>query len=81
MSVRALRWAALALIALALAATWAAQRRGRPSVGGVVAEVPTVLGRVGEFAVLNRDGAPVAAPRLRGEPWVADFISTRCSLS
>ena len=81
MSVRALRWAALALIALALAATWAAQRRGRPSVGGVVAEVPTVLGRGGEFELLNRDGAPVAATRLRGEPWVADFIFTRCALS
>lgn len=37
-----------------------------------------VLGEVPDFALVDQDGAPVAAGDLEGGPWVADFVFTRC---
>ena len=36
------------------------------------------LGRVGAFALVNQQGAPVTAETLRGKVWVAAFFFTRC---
>lgn len=38
-----------------------------------------VLGRVADFALVNQAGAPVTRATLDGEPWVANFIFTRCA--
>ncbi len=81
MSAKTLRWAAMALIALALAATYLGLQMRHSVQREVVVEVPSVLGRVGDFELVNRDGARVDSADLRGEPWVADFIFTRCALS
>ena len=36
------------------------------------------LGTVPEFALTNQDGQTVTLDTLRGRPWIADFIFTRC---
>ena len=37
-----------------------------------------VLGRVADFALVDQASAPVTRAALAGEPWVANFIFTRC---
>jgi protein SCO1/2 len=37
-----------------------------------------VLGRVADFALVDQANAPVTRAALAGEPWVANFIFTRC---
>jgi protein SCO1/2 len=44
-------------------------------------EPPPVLGTLPDFALTNRDGRTVRLADLRGGPWVADFIFTRCPAS
>lgn len=39
---------------------------------------PPDLGPAGEFALTDQDGRPVTAASLRGTPWVAAFMFTRC---
>jgi protein SCO1/2 len=39
-----------------------------------------VLGRVAEFALVDQASAPVSRAALDGEPWVANFVFTRCPL-
>ena len=41
-------------------------------------EPPPVLGKVPDFALVNRDGQTVRRADLLGAPWIADFIFTRC---
>jgi protein SCO1/2 len=41
-------------------------------------ERPPVLGQVPAFALVERSGRPLTAGALRGRPWVAGFIFTRC---
>lgn len=41
-------------------------------------QAPPVLFQLPEFALANRDGASVSLASLRGEPFVAGFIFTRC---
>jgi len=36
------------------------------------------LGQVGDFALVDQNGASVSAASLRGKIWVADFFFTRC---
>lgn len=81
MTSRGLRWAALALVAVALAATYLTVELRRSAAPRVVAEVPDVLGRVADFELVDRGGTTVRRADLAGEPWVADFIFTRCALS
>jgi cytochrome oxidase Cu insertion factor (SCO1/SenC/PrrC family) len=73
-------WGALFLVILALPAAAVLQRWLAPPVAPLAAEtpVPPRLGQVGEFAFTNQHGQPVALKDLRGAPWIASFIFTRC---
>jgi protein SCO1/2 len=42
-------------------------------------EPPPVLGQVPAFALVERSGRALEDDDLRGRPWVADFIFTRCA--
>lgn len=59
-----------ALGALGLGAVLSACKRSR--------EPLPVLGAVGDFALIDENGANVSASSLRGRVWVADFFFTRC---
>lgn len=41
------------------------------------ADLP-VLGQLGEFTLMDQNGRPTRASDLRGKPWVAAFMFTRC---
>ncbi len=58
---------------LACAATLAGCQRGDD------ASLP-ILGRVSDFALVDQASAPVTRAAFAGEPWVANFIFTRCPL-
>jgi cytochrome oxidase Cu insertion factor (SCO1/SenC/PrrC family) len=45
----------------------------------VRAEPPPVMSRLPSFALVEANGRTVTADDLRGRPWVADFIFTRCA--
>jgi protein SCO1/2 len=71
---RGLLWGLLvAALVLVFAAT-AVQRLRRPEPPGVMWSVP-------DFTLTNRDGRTVTLKDLKGAPWVADFIFTRCPAS
>ena len=38
-----------------------------------------VIGPVAEFSLTNQSAAPVSLAALRGRPWIADIIFTRCA--
>jgi protein SCO1 len=61
--------AALALAALIAAAAW---------WRGTAAAVPPPLFTLPEFTLVERSGRPATLAALRGRPWIADFIFTRC---
>jgi protein SCO1/2 len=61
------RSAALVLAALSAAAC------------GTTASEPPRLFVVPEFALVERSGRPATLAALRGRPWIADFIFTRCA--
>ena len=71
---RVLLWGFLVavLLAVAVAAVWS--RRWSSAAQGA----PPVLFELPEFSLANRDGAAVSLASLRGEPFVASFIFTRC---
>lgn len=75
---RALLWAALGAVLIAVAVTamfaerWAAEGRR---------ETPPRLSRVPDFEARERGGAGVGLVDLAGAPWIADFIFTRCAMS
>jgi protein SCO1/2 len=71
---RRLLWTFLILVLLAVMIATAMQRLRKP-------EPPPILGQVPEFALTNRDGRTVHRADLDGQPWVADFIFTRCPAS
>jgi protein SCO1/2 len=54
--------------------------RGALNGSRAAAALP-VLGQVGDFTLIERDGRTVAAHDLAGRVWVADFIFTRCGSS
>ena len=68
---RILLWGALAcgLVALALGAV-RARLREQPA--------PPVLGQLPPFALEDQRGQAVTLENLRGEPWIASFVFTRC---
>lgn len=64
-------WVALAAVLLVAGLSL---HRGR-----VPATIPPVLGEVPDFALTERSGRTVTRAALSGQPWVADFIFTRCA--
>lgn len=70
---RALVWATLAVVIVGagIAGAWSFVRDTAPTA-------PPVFGRVPAFTLTERSGATVSSEDLRGRPWVADFIFTRC---
>ena len=75
---RTLLWGFLVAVILAVLVTALMAPRWR-GVGSP--EPPPVLGPAPEFQLTNRDGRVIDSSELRGSPWVADFIFTRCALS
>jgi protein SCO1/2 len=70
-----------ALLAVAVAAGWS-RFSGLSGISGISASPPPpVLGQVPAFALTNRNGRPVTLASLAGEPWIADFVFTRCAAS
>ena len=65
-----------ALAILAAGVFFASRMRQRP----VELDMPVLepIGTVPEFALTNQDGQTVTLDTLRGQPWIADFIFTRC---
>ena len=65
-----------ALAILAAGVFFASRLRQRP----VDVDMPVLepIGTVPEFALTNQDGQTVTLDTLRGQPWIADFIFTRC---
>ncbi len=66
-----LRWALLLLGALALVVLAVFYALRRPPPPPVIKEVP-------DFALTHHDGTTVSRGDFAGEPWIADFIFTRC---
>lgn len=66
-------WAALGLTLASIggAGAWRLVGAGRSG------DLP-VLGTVPAFALVERSGRAVSGDDLRGHPWIADFIFTRC---
>ncbi len=67
-----LRWGLLILGALALVALGAFYLLRRPEPPMVIKEVPA-------FDLTHHDGTRLTREDLAGEPWIADFIFTRCA--
>ncbi len=67
----ALRWALLAVGAAAIAVLGVLTLAERSEPPPVIKEVP-------DFALTHHDGSTVGREQLLGEPWIADFIFTRC---
>ena len=64
-------WALLVLAGAGMAVgLWLLQRAPAP---------PPVLGAVPDFSLTERSGRTVRRADLDGQPWVADFIFTRCT--
>jgi protein SCO1 len=73
--VRRLIWTALGttLVAVAALAVW--QLRGGTRATGAL----PIYGTVPAFALVERSGRSVTGDDLRGRPWIASFIFTRCA--
>lgn len=69
-TVRRLLWAAVAMAAVALYAGHRLNAAERTERGE--------LGRVPAFALLDQRGNTVSDRHLRGAPWIANFVFTRC---
>jgi protein SCO1 len=67
----ALRWALLIAGAAAIVVLGILRLARRSEPPPVIKEVP-------DFALTHYDGSTVGREQLAGEPWVADFIFTRC---
>lgn len=68
-------WVGLGVVVVAVAAAGLLSLRGQ----GADPTLLPVLGQVPPFALVERSGQPLARADLDGQPWVADFIFTRCS--
>jgi protein SCO1 len=71
---RGLLWGLLVAVLVIVVAATAVERLRRP-------ELPPVMWNAPDFKLTNRDGRTVTLRNLAGEPWVADFIFTRCPAS
>jgi protein SCO1 len=69
-------WIGLGLVIVLLCLSFVlSQLRQRPAR---TVALP-VIGQVGDFTLTNQAGAAVTLAALRGRPWVADIIFTRCA--
>jgi protein SCO1/2 len=68
-------WLGLGAVIAGVVLTGLWSLRGRD--GGDAA--PPVIGLVPAFTLVERSGRPLSRDDLAGQPWVADFIFTRCS--
>lgn len=68
-------WVSLLVVAAGLAGLWLATRSLDRKVSGA-ARAP--FGQVRDFRLTNQVGAEVTLESLRGRPWVANVIFTRC---
>jgi protein SCO1/2 len=71
---RGLIWTLLVIALVAVVAATAIDRLSRP-------EPPPVFDPVPAFSLTNRDGRAVRLQDLKGKPWIADFVFTRCPAS
>lgn len=69
--IRLLLWAAVAVAALAAFAASRLQTNTAPTEKGRFGQVPA-------FSLLDQKGRTVTDRELRGMPWVANFVFTRC---
>jgi protein SCO1/2 len=81
--VRLALWSVLlaALVGVAGAAVYQQARRSEGLERKGRASALPVLGQVPDARLTNRDGRAVELAELRGAPWIADFIFTRCQSS
>lgn len=71
-------WGSLTAVMLAIVVTAVfAPRWSRPASRSE----PPILGVAPTFELVNRDGRKISTDSLRGTPWIANFIFTRCALS
>jgi protein SCO1 len=63
----------LVIVVVVLAGLWGLRRHASDD-----ASLP-VLGTLPAFSLVERSGRPVSREDLDGQPWVADFIFTRCT--
>ena len=71
---RGLIWTLLVVALVAVVTATAIDRLRRP-------EPPPVFDPVPAFSLTNRDGRAVRLQDLKGRPWIADFVFTRCPAS
>jgi cytochrome oxidase Cu insertion factor (SCO1/SenC/PrrC family) len=71
---RGLIWTLLVVALVAVVTATAVDRLRRP-------EPPPVFDPVPAFSLTNRDGRAVRLQDLKGKPWIADFVFTRCPAS
>jgi|SRR6185312_2102634 len=71
---RGLLWGLLVAVLLIVVAATAVERLRRP-------DPPPIMWNAPDFKLTNRDGRTVTLKDLAGEPWIADFIFTRCPAS
>jgi len=70
-------WAGLAalMVIIVVATLLSPHGRGTSAIGAV----PPILGAAPSFSLVERSGRPFTRADLDGQPWVADFIFTRCT--
>ena len=61
------------LVSVAVAAAWHGWREREHDSGTL-----PIYGHVPDFSLLDQHGGAVTLAGLRGAPWIADFIFTRC---
>ncbi|HEV7504511.1 MAG TPA: SCO family protein [Thermoanaerobaculia bacterium] len=71
---RSLLWGLLVAVLVIVLAATVVERLRRP-------DLPPVMWAAPDFKLTNRDGRTVTLKNLAGEPWIADFIFTRCPAS
>ncbi len=67
-------WGSLAAViaVVVLAGLWSLRGNGHTAL-------PPIIGAVPPFSLVERSGRPLSRDDLSGQPWVADFIFTRCA--
>lgn len=71
---RGLLWGLLVVVLAIVVTATVVERLRRP-------DPPPVMWAAPDFKLTNRDGRTVTLKDLAGEPWIADFIFTRCPAS
>lgn len=68
-------WLGLAAIVVMVVVAGLWSLRG----GGTAPGAPPVIAMLPDFTLVERAGRPISRGDLHGQPWIADFIFTRCS--